>query len=64
MPNDWHIGSYICRYSLTVPCERDKCLIFRMTTAFVDFNGVVPEKVRLQVAVECDIDGIQCSLML
>ena len=34
-----------------------------MTTAFVDFNGVVPEKVRLQVAVEHDIDGIPCSLM-
>lgn len=26
-----------------------------MTTAFVDFNGVVPEKVRLQVAVWCEL---------
>ena len=26
--------------------ESDQACVFRMTTAFVDFNGVVPEKVN------------------
>lgn len=47
-PSVWRIDSCTCALQLLQPHSLEKVpdisLLFRMTTAFVDFNGVVPEK--------------------
>lgn len=38
-------------------------ILFRMTTAFVDFNGVVPEKVSLTIRIYAYLPNRQTSSM-
>ena len=44
MPSVSHIVSYTCRFLLLTQVLTVLTVGVRMTTAFVDFNGVVPEK--------------------
>ncbi len=44
MPSVSHIVSYTCRFLLLTQVLTVLTVGVRMTTAFVDFNGIVPEK--------------------